>query len=202
MTAEMGRALEASAKLEYLERLEITSKYNPLRDVQIPKLVLLKDLKLRGGAEACDLTNCLYMPKLERIKIVGMVLDNLEELKNCRYLREIALEVCNITDISGLKNCSWLEEVTLDANTISDITVLAGKEYIKYLNLSNNIIRDISPLENCHRIYELDIGGNPIANVDAIYAMPVLRHFNFEDTDCELSYELRQFLWMIEERWN
>ena len=201
MKADIKHALAAIDELEYLERLDISAMYGMDWHVKMPKLVLLKELKLEGGVASCDLTNCLYMIKLERIEINHIELSSLNALQNCEALREVYCDNCRITDISGLANCNWLYEVRLEGNKIQDISALDDKQYITYLGLSANMITDISPLENCYRLYELNIGENPIENIDAVYDMPLLRDFNWENTRVELTYEMREYLWLIESRW-
>ena len=94
----------------------------------------------------------LYISDVESITMLVVNNCEIESIKGIEYLvnlRELYIDVNNVSDITPLAGLTYLEKLGLSYNKITDISVLKGMK-LKYLALKSNNITDYSPVESIY----------------------------------------------------
>lgn len=91
----------------------------------------------------------------------------LEDLRYFTGLRTLALDVCNITDLSPLQDLP-LERLSLRKSNITDISALAGISGLRVLRLTDNPLVDISATAELTALEELDISNTSVSDISML----------------------------------
>ena len=92
----------------------------------------------------------------------------LEVISKLTGLKELCIEMANITNIECLSTLTNLTNLDLSSNEISDINALSGLTNLRTLYLRYNNISDISVLSGLTRLEWLSLGHNEIADISAL----------------------------------
>ncbi len=91
----------------------------------------------------------------------------LEDLRYFTGLKELALDVQNISDLSALQELP-LEKLSLKKSNITDISSLASISSLKLLWLADNPLTDISAVSHLSALEELDIMNTSVSDIQML----------------------------------
>ena len=96
-------------------------------------------------------------------------------------MRQLEINDCNISDLSGLSELTQLEWLTLVNNQISDISPLANLKGLEHLNLDANVIKDVSPLAKLTQLEVLYLENNQISDVSPLAGLTNLERLDLRN---------------------
>ncbi len=154
--------LRPLARLETLERLDLSENALCARFRGLEELTRLEDLSLRGTG-----------------------LSSLGPIESLVRLRDLDLRNTNLenTDLSPLSSFGVLERLNLRNTGITRIDELSEMTTLRYLNLhSNPRIESLEPIRNLRRLHTLIIRNVPVRDPTILSRLTELRRLNVRST--------------------
>ena len=112
-----------------------------------------------------------YAPNLYKLCASGI--KDITGIERFKYLREIDLNDCGLTNINFLSRMTDLYYLSLNNNEIEDISILADKDNLCYLYIANNRISNIDALYGIDtKSFYADLSNNRIADSTGIKMGP------------------------------
>ncbi|XP_053132331.1 leucine-rich repeat-containing protein 9 isoform X2 [Hemicordylus capensis] len=106
-----------------------------------------------------------YFPNLTRLILVRQSIQQISDLGNCPFLKELWVAECFLTKIDGLKQCVDLQKLYLYCNMISAIENLEMLTKLEVVWLNGNQIKVIEGLSELQKLKELNLAGNSISKI-------------------------------------
>jgi len=140
------------------------------------------------NSQITDITGLEYAKNLVSIYFSGVLLNDLDALKNMTKLQSLTISSnystkVNSLDISGLVGLKELKNVRLYNNTISDINDLQALTQLEDLSLSCNTLTDISNLKYLTNLKSLSIVGNSISDISDLKGLTQLESLELGDNN-------------------
>jgi len=111
----------------------------------------------------CSKLNKVYLYKSD------ISSESIRMLAENYHLSILAMNICDITDVSPFAGFTGLEYFSLEYNNIDDISALAANQNLsQYIDLSANKITDWSPLEGMRVLKTLSVRDNPVTESPAL----------------------------------
>lgn len=174
--------------------------YNPFRVIYSNELWAVTELTLDAAVGSC--ADLKWLPNLQKLTVVGGVLDDPAALAGCSALQQLnvngttvttemlesiatlpelkvlALEECGISSIAPLAELTSLTSLDLSNNAIRDISALAGLTGLTSLDLGSNALISLMGLEKLSALTSLDVSYNSIVSTAPLAAMTSLEVLN------------------------
>ncbi|MCS7297590.1 MAG: leucine-rich repeat domain-containing protein [Bacteroidia bacterium] len=126
------------------------------------------------------------LPSLSRFpRLQGLYLSSLSDLnaaelvrqikRLCPQLRILALEDCDLSDISPLSELSQLQGLLLDGNPIKDFTPLAKLRGLQFLSLARTPLETIDWIVALPTLQGLDLSETKVIHLQPLKSLPNLR---------------------------
>lgn len=138
-------------------------------------MTFLESLTIENGVSA-ELHNVSGLANLTELKIFGTAVsqDDLKSIAALPLLKNLTLQNCGLSSLSGLESAKELVTLDLNNNTIRSIQSLAGMEKLQELNLQHNVLTNLAALSGCSSLTKLDVSYNALSSIAPIASLSAL----------------------------
>lgn len=176
--------------LEIAVRNEINKKSGQLTKYDAYRVKNLKYDPVASGTLAIkSLKGIENLKFLSELNLNYCYITDLSPLLSLDKLTGLNLTNCEISDISLLAQMPELMVIRLEGNKIADITALSKITSVFFLDLSRNSITDLSPLKQLGKLSILDLDGNNITDISVLESLSELSLVNLRWNSQITSFE-------------
>ncbi len=123
------------------------------------------------GLQRFSSLQALYLSDLEELDLPTLVA---EVKRSCPKLKVLALEDCDIEDISPLLELS-LEGLLLDDNPIRDFSPLSRMGKLQFLSLARTPLQELGQISRISSLQALDLSETRVSDLSPLSQLPKLR---------------------------
>lgn len=95
-----------------------------------------------------------------------------DDLKYFTNLKELAIDVQNVTSLEGIENLP-LKKISVSINNLEDVKPLTRIETLEYVRISNNPIKSLEGFENLSNMKSLNLSDTKVDNLEPIADCPL-----------------------------
>ncbi|MDR0918124.1 MAG: InlB B-repeat-containing protein, partial [Oscillospiraceae bacterium] len=115
----------------------------------------------------------------------GLEDDDIEQLRNFKYLRYLSLADNNITDVTPLEVMTNLTELRLQNNKISNIKALRKCKNLQAIYLGNNNLSNVEWLDYCTNLKLIYVNNNAISDISYLISLTQLESINVSNNNID-----------------
>ena len=166
--------LQELSKLPYLQEL-IIQDYTFDSVSFLAGLSKLETLSLSGCRfPAKELEIIAGLPALKQLTMNDCGLSTISGLENAQGLVSLDMSENTIRNLEPLSALMNLQSINLTSNAVTNLSALSSLANLETLDVSYNALSSLSPIATCRNLKNLLANNNTIVNLDALDNLPSL----------------------------
>ena len=195
MTQEKIKEFWSTIDSDWRSILASSLDKDELKLSDIPEILKIKKIVIRGSAGSYNLNVISYLTELEELEIYdGRTSLDLKPISNCFNLTKLKIEgdyvIGVIVDLSYLKNLINIKYLILGDLKFESFSFIKNLANLEELDLYQNNLTSLVGLENCENLKVLDVAGNSITNLTPLMNLPNLEKLAISNGIDTFDFEL------------